>query len=79
MSTMENCEAKRSLILLRILNILAEVFQALSDGVHHIWRAATENHQKALESCCRKDMEKVTELLSSNSNNLLTEKKRFKV
>ena len=76
---MENCEAKRSLILLRILNILAEVLQALSDGVHHIWSASTENHQKALESCCRKDMEEVTELLSSNSNNLLTEKKRFKV
>ena len=54
-----------------VLNILTEIFEALSDSVHHIRGTPTENHQQALESSCGEDMKEVTELLGSNSNNFL--------
>ena len=67
------------MILSRVVNILAEIFQALPDSVHHIRGAPTENHEQALKSCCREDIKEVTELLGGNSNNFLAKEKSMKV
>ena len=67
------------MILSRVVNILAEIFQALPDSVHHIRGAPTENHEQALKSCCREDIKEVTELLGGNSDNFLVKEKSMKV
>ena len=64
------------MVLPRVLNVLTEIFQALSDSVHHIRGTPTENHEQALESRRREDMKEVTELLGSYSDNFLVEFKR---